>query len=71
MRGRPADLGGTGREHMVTDGVGMYVEVRHGGCYRMYNYSSPYTETTPEYRDAAALLDILLGLRQRWAPPRP
>lgn len=59
------------RKHMVMDGIGMDVEVRHGGCYRIYSYGNPGTETTPEYRDAAALLDILFGLRQRWAPPRP
>lgn len=56
------------REHMVMDGVGISVEARRGGCYRLYRYGNPETETRSEYRDAAALMRTLTDLRERWSP---
>lgn len=57
------------RQHTVLDGDAIYVEVRQGDCYRVYGYGTPESETSPEYRDAAALKRIIFDLRQRWSPP--
>jgi hypothetical protein len=54
------------RVHVVMDGHGIEVEVRQGACYRSYQYGNPESETIPEYRKAAALLRLVLDLRQQW-----
>jgi hypothetical protein len=64
---RGADLP---RQHEVWDGAGIDVEVRRGSCYRVYSYSNPDVETAPEFRDAAALMQLLHDLRDRWTPRR-
>lgn len=58
------------RQHQVTDGHSVTVEVRRGPCYRAYGYANPEAEPSLEHRQAATLIRTVIDVEAVWTGHR-